>query len=66
MNKYLSLNPYTIDKYSDGYPAAWVYEDNGGLCVCIEPGRNTNAVIATIPWRKVRAALKRKDKNGVT
>lgn len=44
----------------------WYYEDNGGISLVIDwaklhPKHETAQKIVLIPWRKLRASLKRKD-----
>ena len=53
-NKDLSLNPHQIDEHT------WWYEDPQGVFVYVEPATEIKTV--KIPWRSLRAALKRKDK----
>lgn len=61
-NEHLSLKPYNL-KSKKG-TKAWIYEERGGLIVLCDP-TNATAHLGTIPWRKVREALKRKDRKGV-
>ena len=58
-NKHLSLEPYTIDSNT------WIYEGPDGLSLYLEvqdKSRNQWVELKIIPWRKIRAALKRKDR----
>ena len=40
---------------------AWWYEEKQGICVVIHQGTR-GAVTIDVPWRSIRAALKRLDK----
>ena len=46
-------------------PDAWFYEEATGICVVQQYRGNTGLIYGTrsvvIPWREIRAALKRKD-----
>ena len=53
----LSLEPQQLDM-------GWYYEDNGGIEVYIDfvaQQNRTGPAKIKIPWRKLRASLKRKD-----
>ena len=54
-DEHLSLRPFGIHAH------AWVYEERGGLNVCAY-GPSGESIQGRIPWRKVRQALKRKDR----
>ena len=42
---------------------AWWYEEEKGICLVVsDPSKDRNTFQFTIPWRSLRAALKRKDK----
>ena len=42
----------------------WWYEENGGLIVCHYPSTtDLGTCRVEIPWRSIRAALKRKDRD---
>ena len=57
-NKDLSEDPKDIGE------RGWFYEEPGGLEVYVDTVGSTpgKPFIGTIPWRTIRAALKRKDK----
>lgn len=62
-NEHLSRNPYQL-ACREEHKSAWCYEEAGGLKVVTEFHQEhgqTQYITATIPWKKVRAALKRKD-----
>lgn len=65
--KELSLKPQDFGRtfqWNTAIKDAWYYEDNGGISVYIsvqKPLVENDTVWLTIPWRKVRASLKRKD-----
>jgi hypothetical protein len=60
---HLQLEPHPIR----GTESAWWYEDEKGICVVMEC-RDANGRLladtlqATIPWRSLRGAVRRKDK----
>lgn len=59
MKKHLQLDPHKVTN------DFWWYEENQGICVCIEfktPTGYRETKVRYIPWHSVRAALKRKDK----
>ena len=58
MKSDLLLDPHNITE------EAWWYEEDDGICVVQECHKNgcRNTVMVTIPWKDVRAALKRLDK----
>lgn len=54
----LSRNPQGISK------DAWYYEEKGGLLFIVYPPSANSGGLAikfTVPWRKIKASLKRKD-----
>lgn len=57
--KHLKREPH---RAKDG--AAWWYEQNDGVCVCIEFENVAGHYVLThtIQWRAIRAALARKDR----
>lgn len=65
--KELSNRPQNLGRAPNWNAAikdAWYYEDNGGISVYTTFQRQlaeTDTVWLTIPWRKIRASLKRKD-----
>ena len=42
----------------------WFYEENRGICIVVEPviPKSAPTRSVTIPWARIRAALKRKDR----
>ena len=56
-NQDLSRKPRVLHQDSDGCKAVWCYEDVFGLEMF-----NSNGRVGVIPWRYVRASLRRKDK----
>ena len=52
--KDLQGKPHNINPFS------WWYEENHGVTVVVEPKPETQQI--KMPWRSIRAALKRKDK----
>ena len=47
----------------DVAPNCWYYEEPGGLAVYFRyPGKSDVALVGVIPWRSIRASLKRNDK----
>jgi len=56
MNDDLELKPHNIN------PIWWWYEESGGICVVHGVGGNASENMVNIPWRSIRAALRRKDK----
>ena len=52
--KDLQKEPHNIN------PHSWWYEENYGVTIVVEPVTTTRQI--KIPWRSIRAALKRKDK----
>ena len=57
-NKHLSNRPYTLEAPEGA--ESWVYEQPSGLEVYFRlPGQGIWEVI--VPWKKIRAALKRKE-----
>jgi len=56
-NKDLRFEAHRIISKGTVRDDIWIYEDNNGLWVFIEGGKSFN-----IPWSRIRAALKRKDK----
>lgn len=56
--KHLKRTPFDMEKLSSQNPTpdAWFYEENGGFFIII------NGVgVYQISWRRIRAALRRKD-----
>lgn len=53
-NNHLQRKPHDVTE------DLWWYEEPGGICICFKNGNRFNQ--ALIPWRSVRAAIKRKDK----
>ena len=52
----LSLDPLQLDK-------GWYYEEKDGVTVCIDfvaQNKRTSPAMILIPWRKLKASLKRK------
>jgi len=58
-NKDLAPNSHDVD-VPPGAPMSWWYEEPAGLVLYDATGGSH--YIGVIPWRDVRAALKRKDK----
>ena len=58
--KHLKRDPHDA-RVTHGNAQAWWYEENFGICVVVEPRDDRTAQIV-IPWRSIRAALARKDK----
>jgi hypothetical protein len=43
-------------------PDCWYYEESGGLAVYFRyPGKSDVVLVGIIPWRSIRASLKRND-----
>lgn len=65
MGKYdLSNKPHNLKGKScqnNSEIDAWYYEENGGLLLYIDCGPYSKYKLK-IPWRSIRAALRRKDK----
>ena len=59
-NLHLSLKPYNLDVNSVGFEA-WVYEDKAGFYICMRP-KEGPVFTAMIPWKKIRDAVRRKDR----
>ena len=59
-NKHLKVTPHKTKKQ----PNAWWYEESWGVLVIVhrDAMANRSAAAVTIPWKQIRAALKRKDK----
>ena len=61
-DQHLQMKPHRLPHD----PTSWWYEEPAGLCVVQEYRGTTGAVYGTrsvvIPWRAIRAALKRKDR----
>jgi len=57
MNKHLLLTPTNIKPHTTTSTEAWFYEDNSGLTIVIDGIGQYR-----IPWRRLRAALARKDR----
>ena len=55
-NKHLSLFPKKIDKNN------WYYEDIDGIEIVHVPVNYQDTAHIKIPWRKIRASLRRKDR----
>ena len=54
--KHLQLDPHDIDSFW------WWYEEPKGLCIVHQEEKEPmHTESRTIPWRLIRAALKRKD-----
>jgi len=64
-NRHLSLKPYNLPRGEKG-EETWLYEERGGLAVMCQIAVGRVIGVGTIPWRKIRAALKRKDKPHVS
>lgn len=57
--KHLRLDPHRVTN------DFWWYEENKGICVCVEfnlPDGQRKTAVRDIPWRAIRAALIRKDR----
>jgi hypothetical protein len=54
MNTHLLRSPHTIDD------EAWWYEEQRGLCIMVKSVSSIKELY--IPWRLIRAALRRKDR----
>ena len=54
-DKHLHLRPHNVTKQF------WWYEDRKGLTICSEINGHS-FIVGDIPWRSIRAALKRKDR----
>ena len=57
--KHLLRTSYNLRLHDHNNDEVWVYEEQAGLVVCCSTGS-----LGTIPWRKVRAALKRFERKG--
>lgn len=65
-DKYLSNKPRALSNDTDCSPS-WCYEEPEGITVVHEMRRGNGTILMrtdqiVIPWRYLRAALKRKDK----
>lgn len=61
--KDLSPNPKKARMKYGADAEAWWYEENGGIEIHIDPGKDLARHISfVIPWRSIRRALARKDK----
>lgn len=63
MNKHLLRHPHNHEKARDakGEHWWWWYEEPSGMCIVVQFPGLPPIPSFTIPWRSIRAALRRKD-----
>jgi len=56
--KHLNCNPQHVINHDDW----WWYEEPDGFTIVVEPDKNGHTRVVRVPWARIRAALKRKDR----